>query len=215
MSKTLKWIDNFWYHYKWTFIIVVFFLVVGIILTVQLVTKEEYDAYIMYVGDAEIPATTYQDILDSLELVVEDYDENGEINVNFQRLGFISDKENELAGTINATATNYLASMTVQPQYLYLITPAVYDIYADTGIFLPISELVPDIPKEWLYDDTAVFFPKTTYSRTNAGVDSLGNNVLLVIKTMPYSTTKSAKRAEQRAYEHHLDVLKNILAYGN
>ncbi len=215
MSKTLKWIDNFWYHYKWTFIIVVFFLVVGIILTVQLVTKEEYDAYIMYVGDTDIPATMYQDILDSLELVVEDYDENGEINVNFQRLGFISDKENELAGTVNATATNYLASMTVQPQYLYLVTPEVYDIYADTGIFLPISELIPNVPSEWLYDDTAVLFSKTTYSRTNAGVDSFGDDVLLVIKTMPYSTTKSAKRAEQRAYEHHLDVLKNILAYGN
>ena len=78
MSKVLKWIDNFWYHYKWTFIVVTFFLVIGIILTFQLITKEDYDAYIMYVGDTTIPDTMYQDILDSLEVVVKDYDENGE-----------------------------------------------------------------------------------------------------------------------------------------
>lgn len=215
MSKALKWIDNFWYHYKWTFIIVVFFLVIGIILTFQLITKEAYDAYIMYVGDMTIPDTTYQDIVDSLERVVEDYDENGEINVNFQRLGFISDPENELAGTVNASATSYLASMTVQPQYLYLVTPAVYDIYKDSGIFLPISELIVDVPADWFYDETAVLFNKTTYARTNAGVDSFGDDVLLVIKTMPYTRPDSAKQAsEKAAYEHHLDILKNIIAFG-
>ena len=216
MSKALKWIDNFWYHYKWTFIIVTFFLVVGIILTVQLVTKEDYDAYIMYVGDTYIPDTMYQDIVDSLETVVKDYDENGEIKVNFQRLGFITDKENELAGSVNASATSYLSSMVVQPQYLYLVTPEVYEIYSDSGIFLPISELIPNAPTEWFYDDTALLFNKMTYSRTNAGVDSLGADVLLVIKTMPYAKEGSAKYVSEKAsYEHHLDILKNMLAYGN
>ena len=100
MSKALKWIDNFWYHYKWTFIVVTFFLVIGIVLTFQLITKEEYDAYVMYVGDTAIPDTMYQDILDSLETVVKDYDENGEINVNFQRLGFITDETGERLASV-------------------------------------------------------------------------------------------------------------------
>lgn len=216
MSKALKWIDNFWYHYKWMFIIIVFFLVIGIILTFQLITKEEYDAYIMYVGDTTIPDTMYQDILDSLENVVKDYDENGEINVNFQRLGFITDEENELAGAVNASATNYLASMVVQPQYLYLLEPEVYEIYADSGIFLPISELVTDVPEEWLYDNSAVFFSKTNYSQTHAGVDGFDDDCLLVIKTMPYARPNSSKYLSEKAsYEHHLDILKQILAHGN
>ena len=216
MSKALKWIDNFWYHYKWTFIVVTFFLVIGIILTFQLITKEDYDAYIMYVGDTAIPDTMYQDILDSLETVVKDYDENGEINVNFQRLGFITDETNELAGSVNASATSYLASMAVQPQYLYLLEPEVYEIFADSGIFLPISELIADVPAEWLYDETAVYFSKTNYSRTNAGVDGFDDDCLLVIKTMPYARPNSSKYLSEKAsYEHHLDILKQILANGN
>ena len=216
MSKALKWIDNFWYHYKWTFIVVTFFLVIGIILTFQLITKEDYDAYIMYVGDTTIPDTMYQDILDSLETVVKDYDENGEINVNFQRLGFITDETNELAGSVNASATSYLASMAVQPQYLYLLEPEVYEIFADSGIFLPISELVGDVPTEWLYDENAIYFSKTAYSRTNVGVDSFDDDCLLVIKTMPYARPNSSKYLSEKAsYEHHLDILKQILANGN
>ena len=216
MSKVLKWIDNFWYHYKWTFIVVTFFLVIGIVLTFQLFTKEDYDAYIMYVGDTTIPDTMYQDILDSLEVVVKDYDENGEVNVNFQRLGFITDEENELAGSVNASATSYLASMSVQPQYLYLLEPEVYELFADSGIFLPISELVGDVPEEWLYDETAIYFSKTSYSRTNAGVDGFDDDCLLVIKTMPYARPNSSRYLSEKAsYEHHLDILKQILAYGN
>ena len=45
MSKVLKWLDNFWYHYKWVAIIVTFFLVLGIILIVQLVSRENYEGY--------------------------------------------------------------------------------------------------------------------------------------------------------------------------
>ena len=47
MSKVLKWLDNFWYHYKWPFVIITFFVSLAIVLTVQLVSRENYDAYIM------------------------------------------------------------------------------------------------------------------------------------------------------------------------
>ena len=30
-SKVLRWLDNFWYHYKWPTIIIAFFLIVGIV----------------------------------------------------------------------------------------------------------------------------------------------------------------------------------------
>ena len=83
MSKILKWLDNFWYHYKWVVIIVTFFLIIGIILTVQLVTRKNYDVYIMYLGDASIPDTKYQDIMDSFEKIADDYNGDGEILLNF------------------------------------------------------------------------------------------------------------------------------------
>ena len=45
-----KWLDNYWYHYKWTTIIVVSFAVILTICIVQMATKETYDITVLYTG---------------------------------------------------------------------------------------------------------------------------------------------------------------------
>jgi hypothetical protein len=213
MSKISKWLDNFWYHYKWPTLIITFFVALAIVLTVQLVSRENYDVYIMYVGDDAIPDTQYYDIQKSLNSVCKDYNEDEEILVNFSRTAFISDEEHEMASTVNASATQFLSSMSVQPYYIYLMTPLVYDIYKDNGIFIPISELEIDIPEEWYYDETAVSFSETDYARSHAGVDGLSEDLLLVIKCVPYSHSKSTEAKERKSFENHYDLLKSILEY--
>ncbi len=215
MSKVLKWLDNFWYHYKWTVIVVTFFVSVFIVLGVQLATRENYDAYVMYVGNRDVPKTQYQDILHTLNGAAKDYDEDGEVNVNFSRTTFISDENHEMASMVNASAKEYLAGMSVQPYYIYLMSPLVYDLYkgGENSIFVPISELGLDIPEEWLHDETAVSFSKTDFATSHAGVDNLGEDVLLVIKCVPYSSRDSIKDKETKSYNDHLDLLKTILEY--
>lgn len=213
MSKVLKWLDNFWYHYKWVVIIVVFFLIVGIVLTVQLVTRQNYDAYIMYLGDAAIPDTQYQDILDSFKKVTEDYNGDEEILINFAKTAYITDKDNEMASSINSVAVQYMSSMIVQPYYLYLINAEVYEMYKDSEIFVSLSDIVNDIPTDWLYDENAVYFNKTDFAQNNAGVDALGSDTLLVIKNIPYTSSKSAYQSEKEAFDHHVALFKNIIEY--
>ena len=158
MSKILKWLDNFWYHYKWVVIIVTFFLIIGIILTVQLVTRKNYDVYIMYLGDASIPDTKYQDIMDSFEKVADDYNGDGELLLNFSKTGYIADEENPMASSVNSTAIQFMSTMIVQPYYIYLIHADLYEQYKESEVFVPITDLIEDIPSEWLYDDCAVYF---------------------------------------------------------
>ncbi len=214
MSKILKWLDNFWYHNKWTVIVVTFFVSLAVVVGVQMASRDNYDAYIMYVGDAAIPDTQYQDIQKSLNASAKDYDENGEILVNFSRSAFISDKEHEMASTVNAATTEFLSSLMVQPYYIYLMTPVVYDLYKDNeGIFVPISELGIDVPAEWYYDEQAISFSKTDYARSHAGVDNLGDDVVMVIKSVPYSHSDSVQNRERKAFENHYDLLKSILEY--
>lgn len=213
MSKFLKWLDNYWYHYKWPTIIVSFFIIIGVISVVQLFNRVSYDAYIMYVGDETIPDTQYQDILDSLKKVSKDYNGDKEHNINFSKMAFISDENHEMASTVNASTVQYLTNMVVQPYYIYLMSPEVYDTYKDSGIFVPISEVVSGVPESWYYDDTAILFDKTDYANSFAGVNDLGEDTLLVLKIIPYAASKSAQKAERAAYENHLDLLKNILSY--
>jgi hypothetical protein len=213
MSKFLKWLDNYWYHYKWHTIIVCFFLIIGTISMVQIFNREKYDAYVMYVGDHSIPDTQYYDIMQSLKAVSSDYDGDEKHNINFSQTAFITDPENDMASSINASAIQYLSNLVVQPYYIYLMDVEVYKLYKDSGIFVPISEIVADLPEEWYYDDTAVYFDRTDYANSFAGVDNLGENTLLVIKIMPYASSKRVAAQERQAYDNHLDMLKNILSY--
>ncbi len=50
-GKVYRWFDNFWYHHKWKTIIITFFVVVVLICTLQMCTKEdEGDISVMMVG---------------------------------------------------------------------------------------------------------------------------------------------------------------------
>lgn len=46
----LSWLENFWYHYKWTVIVVAFFLLVAIVCFAQCATTPHKDAYITFAG---------------------------------------------------------------------------------------------------------------------------------------------------------------------
>ncbi|MBR5314827.1 MAG: hypothetical protein IKU45_05400, partial [Clostridia bacterium] len=50
MNKTLKWLDNFWYHYKWHVIIGLFVIVFLVVAIGQMIDKDKVDAYVMYAG---------------------------------------------------------------------------------------------------------------------------------------------------------------------
>ena len=49
-SPILKWLDNFWYHYKWTVIVVGFFVFVFAVCLAQCATTPQKDAYVTFSG---------------------------------------------------------------------------------------------------------------------------------------------------------------------
>ena len=50
-SKAVKWLDNFWYHYKWQTIGIVFAAFVLLVCVLQMCGKESVDVYVMYAGE--------------------------------------------------------------------------------------------------------------------------------------------------------------------
>ena len=49
-SKFTRWLDNFWYHYKWTTIIAVFALFVVLVCTLQMCNKDKNDVSVLSAG---------------------------------------------------------------------------------------------------------------------------------------------------------------------
>ena len=53
-GKFLKWLDNYWYHYKWPTIAVAFFVVVIAVCLIQSITIEKKDILITYAGPTSL-----------------------------------------------------------------------------------------------------------------------------------------------------------------
>ncbi len=78
-SGFLKWLDNFWYHYKWQTIFVLFFALVLTVSVVQCSNNEQGDLVIGYAGNYDMLNTTERDALIRLfgDTLQEDLDGNG------------------------------------------------------------------------------------------------------------------------------------------
>lgn len=77
-GKLYRWFDNYWYHYKWTTIIVAFFLAVFVICTLQMCQKEEDDMTVIYAGPAFVSANDREAVCKVFENILpEDYNGDG------------------------------------------------------------------------------------------------------------------------------------------
>ncbi len=93
-GKTLKWLDNFWYHHKWVTIGVAFFLVVAIICTVQMCTKEKNDIILVYAGRNQLSVEQTEKISQALSAVCpEDFDGDGKKNIALSHYCIMSETQ--------------------------------------------------------------------------------------------------------------------------
>ncbi len=157
-------LDNFLYHYKWHTIAAVFVLIVGVILTLQLCTKENYDIHILYAGEKNISSSSlsgdgsneYSSLVAALEDIRNAGNDGDKVNINLQKLYVLSESELEealsklkdpfeKASLETSIAENYdsLYSLLMYGEYyLALLSEDIYLSYEnklDTSIFAPIK----------------------------------------------------------------------------
>lgn len=202
-----KWLENYWYHYKWRTIIALFFICVLLFGIFSIVGKETYDGYIMIVGDNYLTKTVLIDMKESFKKVGVEDSEN---RLNFSQLYY--DPTNGESYQANEMARDTLATMAVQTYYIYIMTVDVYNIYKDTGVFEKLDDIFTTIPST-AYDECAIKFNETDFSKYNAGVDSLGSDLVMALKVIPYTRTASSQKKEKALYEYHKQLFINIVEY--
>ncbi|MBO5842776.1 MAG: hypothetical protein J6R46_07245 [Clostridia bacterium] len=87
-------LQNFWYHNKWTVIVVAFFVCVVVVCTLQMFGKEKYDVSIVYGGTAHMESDERAAFVGALQgILPEDYDNNGKKAVGLVEYQIFSEKE--------------------------------------------------------------------------------------------------------------------------
>lgn len=220
-----KWLENFWYHYKWTVIVVTFFAAVAIIGIVQIATRTEYDVQIVYAG----PSVTLTDsgandrIASAFEsLLTEDRDGDGEIHVLLNAMTILSDeqlaekKEEAMKDSHDHVAydvsirQNYFSNirtllLTGQVS-ICLFDPYVYGTYAAEDHFVPLADILGDLPENAV-DEYAVRLKDLDFGKQFA-FSSLPDDTLICLH-LP----ASEKKAALENYEYCENLFRAVLLY--
>ena len=227
-----KWLDNYWYHYKWHTIAVIFVLVVAIVCTVQLFNRSDYDAVIAYAGSKNVSKKAENGdvaeivtIQSSLKDVVYDVDENGEISISVKTLFWLSAAEisalkaelkegeeiNDALLIENYTTVDDL--MLSGEYFLWFMSDDLYNYIngkSDVNRFVDLSAMPEgDTAVEFYGEDTCAVYLKSTEFYKMPGICDLPEDTLVVVRRLGVGNNKSTKRA----YEAALDFAKEIINY--
>ncbi len=205
-----KWLENYWYHYKWATIISAFFITVAVICIVQIASKKDYNIYIRYVGDSVITGTQYDDMTGALEKIVSGDKKD---SVNFAQVAYISDDDNPYKNEKNAVARETLSSMLVQPYYIYIMDMTAYNDYKDSGVFAPLSSIFEEDVTDISYDEYALYLSKTEFLKNAPGMEWVEEDTVIVIKIVPYDSVFTGKKSKRElaSFDIHKEFLRSMV----
>ena len=218
MEKFRKWLDNFWYHYKWHTIFSIFGVLVVIFIVVNVISDTTYDIYIMY-GGKYITGSESEAVNEAFcSIAGDDYDGDGKITANISHIPCISGDEDKLTG--QERKLNYDADETLQNQlpagnyYIFILERELYERFNDNNpsIFVPLSALFEKIP-ESAYDEWGIYLDKLDFYKKD-GVDNLKGDLIICLAnpTEGFFASLFGKDTNKK-YEYHKQIFIDIINY--
>lgn len=218
-GKVYRWLDNFWYHYKWPVLIGGFFAIVLLICILQMCGKEsEGDINLVLAGPYSVTAdeATYNDLQKCLATYLpRDYNEDGEKKVDLAPYTIYSEEQIKAAnGEVNTssntgnynTYTDYLT--TGDAGILFLDSWLFEELVTKTAHLQELTEVVGKTPDGAILDANGkcygVRLGDTALYRENSAIRVLPEDtVICLMKPMVYG--------EKNEWSHTLEYLRALL----
>ena len=223
-------VENFFYHYKWHTIAALFILIISIVIGLQMCSKDDYDAYILYAGGysisrkADSDVAEYVKITSALERVTEDFDNNGEKKATLLDLYAPTPEEQLEEGkdsltnfTLENFSTLEYELFSGSDYYVCFLSEYNYNKYKvwdGVSIFTPLAPYAHGNESLEYYDECAVYLSSTEFYKLE-GVSSLPPDTLVCLRALSSVASFFDKRDNKKMFERGEDLIENILSYGN
>ena len=189
---------NLWFNHKWKILIISFFLIVLLVTVPQCILKEKDDLKVSYFGPVYITGTLHSEMQKAIQSVVEDYNGDGELRLNFTTVTYqgksgISDtKENEsIFGAVLSKQANLEAHKGITSQInsghvsFYIMSKEVFDEFK--GYMLSVKDILGNdyvIDEGMIYNGKGLEISKTNFAKVYTGLSSIltENTVICVEK---------------------------------
>ncbi len=225
-NKFLRWLDNYWYHYKWPTLVVAFFLFVGIVCFAQCSTREQGDVTVSFAGGYTLTTEEHAKIVDVFEAIApKKADDGGQMSVLFSTYSVYT--EDELKKTYTdedgkLDVYSYNNAKQVSKDHLntfgtyvmtgesavWLVSEYVYETQNLQKIAVPLSELYEAVP-ESAYDGYAIRLADTALYQYYDVLKILPEDTLIV---MPHSMVWG-ESSDEEAYAEFLSMYRAIVEF--
>ena len=202
-SPTLRWLDNFWYHNKWTVIAVSFFVTVAIICLVQFISRPDYDSSVVFASPYRMnkeERAGFEKLL--TRICPEDLNDDGEKLINIVEYQVYSEEEYDSAREEYAAMTNEEGetdSFQINRQYntseytnfsqytmtgessVYILSPYLYGILLEADRLKPLAEIYAgeELPAGTMSDGYGIALKDTDFYKYNPEAQVLPENAIL------------------------------------
>lgn len=211
-------IENFWYHYKFTAIVVAVFAVfIGVSLG-QMFSKKSPDANFLYMGTASISFTSQGLLQESAAVFMkEDYNGDGKKNIDYIELTVLDpakaqdfDKTTYTSREIDKVAgERFVAELVAGDSMIYLADEKYYEMALEQNVLMPLDEILSDAPENsrdkysvYLRDLDIFYLP---------GFNKLPAETVVFVR-YPVSLADSKKELENRE-QNNLSVFRDMFEY--
>lgn len=216
-NPVLKWLDNFWYHYKWPTVIVAFFVLLGVICFSQCASKEVGDVTLAYAGNYTMNEEERNRILDVFQAVAPEKELDGRrVPTKVLLTTFSVYTEDELRpvytdenGNIDLYAFNSAKHLSNE----HLSTFGTYTMTGEAGVWLvsefvfeqrnlgevavPLSELFEEMPSG-AYRDCAIRLGDTELYRYYDALKVLPADTLIILpRSYVWGESSNAEKYEE------------------
>ena len=225
-NKFLRWLDNYWYHYKWPTLVVAFFLFVGIVCFAQCSAREQGDVTVTFAGGYTVTAEEHAKILDVFNAIApQKADGKGQVSVLLSAYSIYTEEELKKAYTDeegDLDVYSYNNAKQVSKDHLntfgtyvmtgesavWLVSEYVYEVQNLKKIAVPLSELYETLPAS-AYDGYAIRLADTALYQYYDVLKILPEDTLIV---MPHSMVWG-ESSDGDAYAEFLNMYRAIVEF--
>ena len=215
-TKFGKWLDNFWYHYKFHTICVVVLLLIVTVCVVQCASRPANpDAYICYAGRKDLRPTSKNTAAQDMEAVLKGMattaldTEDPQITL-FHYL-IITASDNPTTQNLSLSNIETLkAQLDVAGSYLYLLDESLYNVYTQTaGGAHYMTEVAPYLKEgsnvELTPDGRGVYL-RSTALYSQPGFSSLPEDTVLCLR-ISFTISGAMNGKKQQAFYKDQEAL--------
>ncbi len=228
MKNIIRWLDNYWYHYKWATIIGLTFVVIFTVLISQCASKTDDDVTVLYAGPAQLSANQAREVQFALQAVMgEDYNGDGVKQATVSPLLLMTDAQLEAAKkqakedgitliynqqTLNDNHTKFSTVIFSGECVICLLDPNWYGDVNNAGGFAPLKDVLGYTP-EYAIDGCSVYLRDTPFAQYFTAMQAYPEDTILCVRRVATVKGFRSGSREEKEYNNQIDMFRKIMSF--